>query len=306
MMKLGSFQILTTSIQPAIKPRKAANFALHQHHLHRKPRLHNTGKESDSETGLYYFGARYLDPKTGRWLSGDPALGEYLPSAPVSDEARKRNGNLPGMGGVFNYVNLHAYHYAGNNPVKYVDPDGEVWIDFIKRESGFNHDDPQGIFGYWDGYDYLAQMVFNIHATKFDLRGVTLRLWKGDYWGCAGGEIGLYNRFNRKMSRLELLLIGLESTKIEIFKKGSGNYVASREERFVSFWTTAFSWDIQANPEELYTVNTLTFKSERIAANFANNLRAVKIEAEEYPLNRNEIITIEQEGRNVIIKWGID
>jgi RHS repeat-associated protein len=84
-----------------------------------------TGKELDAETGLYYYGARYLDPKTSRWLSGDPAMGEYFPSAPVNDEARKRNGNLPGQGGVFNYVNLHAYHYAGNNPVKYVDPDGE-------------------------------------------------------------------------------------------------------------------------------------------------------------------------------------
>jgi RHS repeat-associated protein len=88
-----------------------------------------TGKERDSETGLYYYGARYLDPKTGRWLSTDPAVGDYIPGAPIDDDAKKRNGNLPGMGGVFNYVNLHLYHYAGNNPVKYTDPDGNEPIN---------------------------------------------------------------------------------------------------------------------------------------------------------------------------------
>jgi len=70
------------------------------------------------------FAARYLDPRTSRWLGVDPAMGEYVPAAPINEEAKKRNGNLPGMGGVFNYVNLHVYHYAGNNPVKLVDPDG--------------------------------------------------------------------------------------------------------------------------------------------------------------------------------------
>ncbi|WP_252722867.1 RHS repeat domain-containing protein [Treponema pedis] len=84
-----------------------------------------TGKELDEETSLYYYGARYLDPKYSRWLSGDPALNDYIPKAPIDDEAKKHNENLPGMGGVFNIVNLHVYHYAGNNPVKYTDPDGE-------------------------------------------------------------------------------------------------------------------------------------------------------------------------------------
>ena len=41
-----------------------------------RPRQGSTGKELDRETGLYYYGARYLDPKTSRWMSGDPALGE--------------------------------------------------------------------------------------------------------------------------------------------------------------------------------------------------------------------------------------
>ena len=96
-----------------------------------------TGKEMDEETGLYYYGARYLDPKYSRWLSGDPALSDYIPKAPIDDEAKKHNENLPGMGGVFNVVNLHLYHYAGNNPVKYTDPDGRVPLVAILIVIGF-------------------------------------------------------------------------------------------------------------------------------------------------------------------------
>ncbi len=95
---------------------------------------------SKEETGLYYYGARYLDPKYSRWLSGDPALNDYIPKALIDDEAKKHNENLPGMGGVYNTVNLHVYHYAGNNPVKYTDPDGREDIYFIYTYTNTDRD----------------------------------------------------------------------------------------------------------------------------------------------------------------------
>ena len=77
-----------------------------------------TSKEQDSETGLYYHGARYRDARTGVWLSCDPYLERYLPTG-----NKEKNKNLP-ADGIFRVVNMNLYHYAGNNPVKYVDPDG--------------------------------------------------------------------------------------------------------------------------------------------------------------------------------------
>jgi RHS repeat-associated protein len=69
-----------------------------------------TSKEWDVDTGLYYFGARYLDPRTGVWQSPDPILADYMKGEP--------------NGGVFLPANLGLYAYAYNNPVKLRDPDG--------------------------------------------------------------------------------------------------------------------------------------------------------------------------------------
>ena len=78
-----------------------------------------TAKELDEETGLYYFGARYYDPRTSVWQSPDPILGSYLPGS-------GKKSNLPGMGGVFNSPNLGLYTYGHQNPIKYADADGNV------------------------------------------------------------------------------------------------------------------------------------------------------------------------------------
>lgn len=56
------------------------------------------GKELDVETGNYYYGARYYDPKVSVWLSVDP-LADQRP-------------------------NLTPYNFMSNNPVMRVDPNG--------------------------------------------------------------------------------------------------------------------------------------------------------------------------------------
>ncbi|MDD2964220.1 MAG: RHS repeat-associated core domain-containing protein [Bacteroidales bacterium] len=52
----------------------------------------------DTETGLYYYGARYYDPRGSLWLSVDPMMEKYAGWSP--------------------------YNYTVGNPVVFVDPDG--------------------------------------------------------------------------------------------------------------------------------------------------------------------------------------
>jgi len=62
--------------------------------------------ELDPETGLYYYGARYYNPRTSVWLSVDP-LAEVQPDKT-------------------------PYHFVSNNPISRVDPTGMLDHEYDK------------------------------------------------------------------------------------------------------------------------------------------------------------------------------
>ncbi|MBA5630351.1 SpvB/TcaC N-terminal domain-containing protein [Moheibacter lacus] len=56
------------------------------------------GKELDANTGLYYYGARYYDPRLSIFISPDPLMEDY--------------------------PNFTPYHYVHQNPINLIDPTG--------------------------------------------------------------------------------------------------------------------------------------------------------------------------------------
>ena len=85
------------------------------------PYLFN-GKELDTETGLYYYGARYYDPRVSLWLNVDPLAEKY--------------------------PNISPYTYVANNPINAIDPDGKLII-FINGQ----HYGDGGRREYWNKLD---------------------------------------------------------------------------------------------------------------------------------------------------------
>jgi RHS repeat-associated protein len=94
---LGSTTALTNSLGVAVSqisydsfgnPSAGANLTRYTY----------TGREFDADTGLYYYRARWYDPKVGRFISEDPA------------------GFVGG---------LNFYGYVTNNPLNFTDPTGQ-------------------------------------------------------------------------------------------------------------------------------------------------------------------------------------
>jgi RHS repeat-associated protein len=91
-----------------------------------------TGKEKDS-TGLYYYGARYYDPQTGKFITRDLIKG------------RKSNSQT-----------LNLYTYCLNNPIKYIDPAG---LDSMCTGDGENRVCIEFTANGWIAYDSNGNLI---------------------------------------------------------------------------------------------------------------------------------------------------
>jgi RHS repeat-associated protein len=81
--------------------------------------LSRLSQKSRVNTGYYYYGARYYNPRISNWLSVDPiALYD-----PVNETEHYLDGEH--NGGYYNPKNMSVYGYCYQNPVIWIDPNGK-------------------------------------------------------------------------------------------------------------------------------------------------------------------------------------
>jgi len=127
-------------------------------------RFRFNGKEWDEETGNFYYGARYYDPKISVWLSVDPLAHEFPALSPYN---MLMNNPLimvdPGGDSTFFYDSDGNYLYTSNdgltNGITIIDPEGMEGFNMIK----------DGIeAGDYENSDEMWQQARD-HGTTYDL-----------------------------------------------------------------------------------------------------------------------------------------
>ena len=138
---------------------------------HRTPYMFN-GKELDKElrsnrrthikitfnvrqTGLYYYGARYYDPRISMWYGVDPMMDKH--------------------------PEISAYTFTANNPIRLIDPDGRDWYDI---DGTITWKDHEGVYKNGDNtYQSLGKNVIvathnrNGDGVTEDINSATFSLY---------------------------------------------------------------------------------------------------------------------------------
>lgn len=161
--------------------------------VHDNPYKFNA-KELDAETGLYYYGARYYNPKLSAWYGVDPLAEDYPSWSP--------------------------YVYTLNNPIKYIDPDGKsVWPP-AKGTEGQRLSDGDGDFIYTGGKWYRDNGAFIGAFTN-----------RYDSVGGGGGSSSYDGKSMLPSSNYDYtydIMPGKQADDIKYWKNGESGTMASR------------------------------------------------------------------------------
>ena len=93
------------------------------------------GKQFDDETGLYYYGARYMNPMASIWYGVDPLAEKY--------------------------INIGSYIYCHSSPIMLIDPTGEG--DYYAKNGSYLGTDKKK-----DNFIYIQ---YSSGKTKFEING---------------------------------------------------------------------------------------------------------------------------------------
>ena len=121
------------------------------------PYLFNA-KEFDEETGMYYYGARYYEPRLSLWMSVDRFAEKY-----------------PATSG---------YNYAINNPVRYIDINGDsIRVSSENREL----------------FNKTLKDVFGEFSSKFSYTQSDMLVFSGKNKGMGKAQRKVFNRLKEVM-----------------------------------------------------------------------------------------------------------
>ncbi len=161
-------------------------------------------KELDEDTGLYYYGARYYNPRLSIWYGVDPLAGKY--------------------------PNWSPYTYTFDNPINYIDPDGKEGIVISGQPGG--HKNKEHFLA--NGLDRAVKALDKRHSKS---ERVTWLVYNSTSKN--GHDTNMLNEYKKKAEKLGINFKVMNSTsdiKDYINTKGTGENKSRDKDQITSFY----------------------------------------------------------------------
>ncbi len=201
----------------------------------------------DEETGLYYYGARYYNPRLSQWLSVDPLAEKY--------------------------PNISSYAYVDNNPVIYIDPDGREKIVVVGNQGNSPNSDKDSSkksgYKFGEGTRHFLQAGLDqarMYKKQSGNEMVTMIIYEGSY---SSKELDVYKNAAAK-DGINVRVISDDADVIDyINKKAEFSFFGSTSQRDEDL-ISDFSYFGHGVPDGMLIGGGSTFFSDEIDASDLN------------------------------------